>query len=183
MRISSLWTNTARPGRTLYAVQVALLNLMPTKIATETQFARLLGNTPLQVELTLLQTATYEAKNTSREHLLSYYQTFDQVCGRKFDGLVITGAPVELMEFGDVEYWDELCGIMEWSKTHVYSTLHICWSAQAALCYHYGIRKYTLPQKLFGVFPMRWSRIRSCSGDSTIYSWPPFAPRRSAGRT
>jgi homoserine O-succinyltransferase len=134
-------------------LQVALLNLMPTKIATETQFARLLGNTPLQVELTLLQTATYEAKNTSREHLLSYYQTFDQVCGRKFDGLVITGAPVELMEFGDVEYWDELCGIMEWSKTHVYSTLHICWSAQAALCYHYGIRKYTLPQKLFGVFP------------------------------
>ena len=134
-------------------LQVALLNLMPTKIETETQFARLLGNTPLQVELTLLQTATYEAKNTSREHLLSFYQTFDQVCGRKFDGLVITGAPVELLEFEDVEYWDELCRIMEWSKTHVYSTLHICWGAQAALYYHYGIKKYPLPQKLFGVFP------------------------------
>ncbi len=134
-------------------LQVALLNLMPTKIETETQFARLLGNTPLQVELTLLQTATYESKNTSREHLLSFYQTFDQVEGKKFDGLVITGAPVELMEFEEVEYWDELCKIMEWSKSHVYSTLHICWGAQAGLYYHYGIKKHPLNEKLFGVFP------------------------------
>lgn len=133
-------------------LQVALLNLMPTKIETETQFARLLGNTPLQVELTLLQTATYEAKNTSKEHLLSFYQTFDQIKDKKFDGLVITGAPVELIEFEDVEYWDELCGIMEWSKRHVYSALHICWGAQAALYYHYGIKKHLLPEKLFGVF-------------------------------
>ena len=125
---------------------------MPTKIATETQFARLLGNTPLQVELTLLQTATYEAKNTSREHLLSFYETFEDVKNRKFDGLVITGAPVELLEFSEVEYWDELCAIMEWSKSHVYSTMHICWGAQAALCYHYGVKKYPLEKKLFGVF-------------------------------
>ena len=134
-------------------LRVALLNLMPTKIETETQFARLLSNSPLQVELTLLQTATYEAKNTSREHLLAFYETFEDVKERKFDGLVITGAPVELMEFEDVEYWDELCRIMEWSKTHVYSTLHICWGAQAALYYHYGIKKYPMDEKLFGVFP------------------------------
>ncbi|MDY9920725.1 MAG: homoserine O-succinyltransferase [Synergistota bacterium] len=134
-------------------LRVALLNLMPTKIETETQFARLLSNSPLQVELTLLQTATYEAKNTSREHLLAFYETFEDVKERKFDGLVITGSPVELMEFEDVEYWDELCRIMEWSKTHVYSTLHICWGAQAALYYHYGIKKYPMAEKLFGVFP------------------------------
>lgn len=134
-------------------LRVALLNLMPTKIETETQFARLLSNSPLQVELTLLQTATYEAKNTSREHLLAFYETFEDVKERKFDGLVITGAPVELMEFEDVEYWDELCRIMAWSKTHVYSTLHICWGAQAALYHHYGIRKYPMDEKLFGVFP------------------------------
>ena len=133
-------------------LQVALLNLMPTKVVTETQFARLLGNSPLQVELTLLQTATYESKNTSREHLLSFYNTFDEVKYRKFDGLVITGAPVEQMDFTDVEYWDELCSIMEWSKTHVYSTMHICWGAQAALYYHYGVKKYPLDEKLFGVF-------------------------------
>lgn len=136
-------------------LQVALLNLMPTKVATETQFARLLGNTPLQVELTLLQTATYESKNTSREHLLSFYNTFDDVKERKFDGLVITGAPVEQMDFREVEYWDELCRIMEWSKSHVYSTMHICWGAQAALYYHYGVQKQQLPHKLFGVFKHR----------------------------
>ena len=133
-------------------LQVALLNLMPTKIETETQFARLLSNSSLQVELTLLQTDTHESKNTSSEHLLAFYETFEQVKERKFDGLVITGAPIELMEFEDVEYWDELCRIMEWSKTNVYSTLHICWGAQAALYYHYGIKKYPLLEKLFGVF-------------------------------
>ncbi|NLD05847.1 MAG: homoserine O-succinyltransferase [Synergistaceae bacterium] len=133
-------------------LQVALLNLMPTKIDTETQLARLLSNSPLQVELTLLQTATYEAQNTSSKHLLAFYETFEDVRERKFDGLVITGAPVEMMEFEDVDYWDELCRIMEWSKTHVYSTLHICWGAQAALYYHHGIKKYPMSEKLFGVF-------------------------------
>lgn len=133
-------------------LEVALLNLMPKKIETETQFARLLGNSPLQVNLTLLQTATYESKNTSREHLLAFYNTFDEVRERKFDGLVITGAPVEQLEFSEVEYWDELCEIMEWSKSHVYSTIHICWGAQAALYYHYGVKKYPLDKKLFGVF-------------------------------
>ncbi len=133
-------------------LEIAILNLMPTKIATETQLVRLLGNTPLQVELTLLQTRSHVAKNTSQEHMLAFYNTFDQVCDRKFDGLIITGAPVELLEFERVEYWQELCQIMEWSKTNVYSTFHICWGAQAALYYHYGIPKRVLPHKLSGVF-------------------------------
>jgi homoserine O-succinyltransferase len=134
-------------------LQVLLLNLMPTKIATETQFARLLGNTPLQVELTLLHTATHKAKHTSAEHMLSFYETLDDVYDRKFDGMVITGAPVELLDFEDVEYWDELCEILDWTTTHVYSTLHICWGAQAGLYHHYGIPKRELPEKLFGVYP------------------------------
>ena len=112
----------------------------------------LLGNTPLQVELELLKTATHKAKNTSEEHMISFYRTFDEVKDMKFDGLIITGAPVENMEFEEVEYWDELCQIMEWSKTHVTSTFHICWGAQAGLYYHYGIKKYPLPEKLSGVF-------------------------------
>ena len=134
-------------------LQIAILNLMPTKVTTETQLARLLGNTPLQVEVELLHTATHDSKNASTEHLLSFYKTFDEVCDRKFDGMIITGAPVEQMPFEEVEYWDELCRIMEWSKTNVYSTFHICWGAQAGLYYHYGIPKYPLEKKLFGVFP------------------------------
>lgn len=133
-------------------LKILLLNLMPTKISTETQLARLLGNTPLQVELEFLQTATYRGTHTSREHMLAFYQTFDQVRDRKFDGMIITGAPVEQMPFEEVAYWKELCEIMEWSKTNVHSTFHICWGAQAALYYHYGIRKYPLKKKLFGVF-------------------------------
>lgn len=136
-------------------LQIAILNLMPTKVATETQLARLLGNTPLQVEVELLHTATHDSKNASTEHLLSFYKTFDEVCDRKFDGMIITGAPVEQMPFEEVEYWDELCRIMEWSKTNVYSTFHICWGAQAGLYYHYGVPKYPLEKKLFGVFPHR----------------------------
>ncbi len=136
-------------------LQIAILNLMPTKVATETQLARLLGNTPLQVEVELLHTATHESKNASTEHLLSFYKTFDEVCDRKFDGMIITGAPVEQLPFEEVEYWDELCRIMEWSKTNVYSTFHICWGAQAGLYYHYGVPKYPLEKKLFGVFPHR----------------------------
>jgi homoserine O-succinyltransferase len=125
---------------------------MPKKIETETQIARLIGNTPLQVELELLQTATHKSKHTSTEHMLAFYKTFDEVKMNKYDGLIITGAPVEQMEFEAVDYWDELCEIMEWSKTHVTSTFHICWGAQAGLYYHYGVKKYPLEKKLFGVF-------------------------------
>lgn len=134
-------------------LKIILLNLMPTKIDTETQFSRLLGNTPLQVELELVHTKSYESKNTSEEHMIAFYKTFDEIKDEKYDGMVITGAPVETMDFEDVEYWDELCKIMEWSKTHVHSTIHICWGAQAALYYHYGIPKIALEKKTFGVFP------------------------------
>lgn len=133
-------------------LEIVLLNLMPTKIATETQLSRLLGNTPLQVNLHLMHTSSHKSKNVSQEHLLSFYKSFDELKDRKFDGMVITGAPVELMDFEEVDYWDELCRIMEWSKTHVHSTFHICWGAQAGLYYHYGINKKPLPEKLFGVF-------------------------------
>ena len=131
----------------------AVLNLMPTKIATETQIARLIGNTPLQLELELIYTQSHQAKNISLEHLLAFYKTFDEIKDQKFDGLIITGAPVEKLEFEDVDYWPELCEIMEWSKTHVFSTFHICWGAQAGMYYHFGIHKYLLDEKLFGVYP------------------------------
>lgn len=146
-------TETRAVTQDIRPLRILLLNLMPTKIATETQFARLLGNSPLQVELELLQTATHSSKNVSQEHMLSFYKTFDQIKNQKFDGMLITGAPVELMEFEEVDYWEELCEIMEWSKTHVTSTLHICWGAQAAMYYHYGIKKVNLDTKIFGVFP------------------------------
>ncbi len=145
-------TETRAITQDIRPLKIAILNLMPTKIETETQFVRLLGNTPLQVELTLLNTKTHKSKNISEEHLLSFYKTFDEIKDEKFDGLVITGAPVELMEFEEVEYWDELKEIMEWSKTNVTSTLHICWGAQAGLYYHYGIPKHKLDKKLFGVY-------------------------------
>lgn len=134
-------------------LEIVLLNLMPTKITTETQLTRLLGNTPLQVKLELMHTTSHKAKNVSQEHLLNFYKSFDELKDRKFDGMVITGAPVEQMPFEEVDYWHELCQIMEWSKTHVHSTFHICWGAQAGLYYHYGVPKYDLPQKLFGVYP------------------------------
>ena len=133
-------------------LKILLLNLMPTKIATETQLARLLGNSPLQVDMEFLQTASHTPKNTSAEHMISFYKHFEDVKDNKYDGLIITGAPVEQMPFKEVEYWDELCRIMEWSKTNVTSTFHICWGAQAGLYYHYGIQKYPLDKKLFGVF-------------------------------
>ena len=134
-------------------LKILLLNLMPKKIETETQLSRLLGNSPLQVDLELIHTKSHRSKNTSAEHLFTFYKTFRDVKNRTFDGMIITGAPVEQLEFEEVEYWDELCEIMEWSKTHVHSTFHICWGAQAGLYYHYGIKKYPLPKKLFGVFP------------------------------
>ena len=133
-------------------LKIAILNIMPTKIVTETQLLRLLGNSPIQVDVDLLKTKTYESKNTAREHLEAFYKVFDDVKGQKYDGLIITGAPVEIMDFGDVEYWQELCDIMEWSKTHVTSTLHICWGAQAGLYYHFGVEKELLPKKLSGVY-------------------------------
>ena len=136
-------------------LRLAVLNLMPTKIVTETQIIRLLSNTPLQIELTLLKTATHVSQNTSEEHMQAFYRTFAEVKHEKFDGLIITGAPVENLDFDEVDYWDELCEIMDWSKKNVYSTLHICWAAQAGLWHHYGIPKYSLPAKMFGVFEHR----------------------------
>lgn len=136
-------------------LQILILNLMPTKIETETQLLRLLGNTPLQVDIDLMQTATHVSKNTAPEHLLEFYQTFDQVRDNKYDGMIITGAPVETLDFTAVDYWDELCAIMRWSLTHVYSTLHICWGAQAGLFYHHHVPKYALNEKLSGIFKHR----------------------------
>ena len=133
-------------------LKVLILNLMPTKIVTETQILRKLSNTPVQIQVELLRTASYQSQHTDEDHLASFYTTFDQVRDRNFDGMIITGAPVENLEFNQVDYWPELCEIMEWSKTHVHSTLHICWGAQAGLYYHYGIPKRQLPEKLFGVF-------------------------------
>ena len=136
-------------------LRVAIVNLMPTKIATETQLLRLLSNSALQVEVTLLHTATHESKNTDAEHLLNHYLTFNDIRGEKFDGLIITGAPVEQMPFEEVEYWKELIDIMDWAETSVESTFYICWGAQAALYHRYGVPKYDLPRKMFGVFEHR----------------------------
>ncbi len=136
-------------------LRILILNLMPTKIVTETQLARLLGNTPLQIEMELLAIGSRIPKHTSKEHMITFYKTFKKVKDEFFDGMIITGAPVELMPFEEVEYWKELCDIMEWSKSHVYSTFHICWGAQAGLYYHYGIPKKKLDEKLFGIFEHR----------------------------
>jgi homoserine O-succinyltransferase len=133
-------------------LKIAIVNLMPTKIATETQLLRLIGNTPIQVEVELICTQTYQSKNTPQEHLFSFYKNFKDIKDKKFDGMIITGAPVEHLEFEEVDYWEELKEIMEFTKRNVYSTFHICWGAQAALYYHYGIQKYPLPEKMFGVF-------------------------------
>ena len=154
-------------------LEIVLLNLMPTKVVTETQLSRLLGNTPLQVNLSLMHTTSHRSKNTPQDHLLSFYKDFDELKHRKFDGMVITGAPVEQLPFEEVDYWQELCQIMEWSKTNVHSTLHICWGAQAGLYYHYGIPKYDLDKKLFGVFPHHADYKRSIllrGFDDTFYA-------------
>lgn len=136
-------------------LKIAIVNLMPTKIETETQLLRLLSNTPLQVDITLVRTATHMPKNTSAEHLYAFYKTFDDIKDDYFDAVMITGAPVELLAFEEVNYWQELCDIMEWTKSHVFCTVHICWGAYAGLYYHYGIDKKVLPEKMFGVFPHR----------------------------
>lgn len=154
-------TETRAMTQDIRPLHILVLNLMPTKIDTETQLARLLGNTPLQVELELMHTQSHKSRHVPQAHLFAFYKTFDQVCDRYFDGMIITGAPVEHLDFEQVEYWQELCRIMEWSKTHVHSTFHICWGAQAGLYYHFGIPKYPLEQKLFGVFPHRVVRKSS----------------------
>ncbi len=146
-------TETRAMTQDIRPLKIALVNLMPTKIDTETQLSRLLGNTPLQVEFTFINMKSHRSKNTSEEHLLEFYKYFDDIKYEYFDGMIITGAPVELLEFEEVEYWNELCNIMEWSKTHVHSTFHICWGAQAGLYYHFGIKKYKLDKKMFGIFP------------------------------
>ena len=155
-------------------LSIAILNLMPTKISTETQLLRLLGNSALQVEITLLRTSTHQSKNTPEEHLLTFYLTHDQVKGRKFDGLVITGAPVEHLPFEEVDYWNELVEIMEWSRTNVYSTFYICWGAQAGLYHWFGIPKYPLPAKQFGVFPHCMTRkyVRLMRGFDDVFFVP-----------
>lgn len=134
-------------------LKIIILNLMPTKLETETQLLRLLSNSPLQIDIDFLQVKSHVAKNVSKSHMDKFYYTFDQIKDNRYDGMIITGAPIEHLEFEDVDYWDELCTIMEWSKKNVYSTFHICWGAQAGLYYHYGIKKKPLEKKLFGVFP------------------------------
>jgi homoserine O-succinyltransferase len=154
-------TETRAITQNIRPLKILLLNLMPKKIETETQLSRLLGNTPLQIELELIKVKDHVSKNTSAEHMLAFYKTFDDVKHKTFDGLIITGAPVEQMPFEEVNYWQELCTIMEWSRTHVHSTLHICWGAQAGLYYHYGIDKVPLPEKISGVYPHRVDYKRS----------------------
>ena len=154
-------TETRAITQDIRPLRILLLNLMPTKIDTETQLSRLLSNTPLQVELYLMHTATHKSQNVSEEHLTSFYRTFSEYKDEYFDGMVITGAPVEKMEFEDVDYWEELCEIMEWSKSHVHSTFHICWGAQAGLYYHYGVQKHMLDKKMFGIFPHKADYVRS----------------------
>ncbi len=148
-------TNERAVSQDIRPLKIIILNLMPNKIETETQLLRLLGNTPLQVDIELLQTATHISKNTPADHLTTFYKTFDQIRDQHYDGMIITGAPVEQMEFEQVDYWNEICEIMEWSKNNVYSTFHICWGAQAGLYYHYGISKYPLDEKLSGIYVHR----------------------------
>ena len=146
-------TETRAITQDIRPLRILILNLMPKKIETETQLARLLGNTPLQVEPTLIHTSSHQSKNVAEEHLLAFYKTFADIRHEKFDGMIITGAPLEHLSYEEVEYWQELCEIMEWSKTHVHSTMYICWGAFAGLYYHYGIDKIPTDKKMFGVFP------------------------------
>ena len=167
-------TETRALHQDIRPLQIVILNIMPDKVMAETQLLRLIGNTPLQVDVVLLQTATYTPVHTAQEHLNTFYKTFDDIKDHKFDGLIITGAPVEKMEFEDVDYWEELTAIMEWSRDHVFSTLHICWGAQAGLYYHYQIPKYRLSDKKFGVFAhaMEDDKIKLLRGFDDVYHVP-----------
>jgi homoserine O-succinyltransferase/O-acetyltransferase len=155
-------------------LSIVILNLMPNKVVTETQILRLLGNSPLQVDITLLYPETHRSKNTSEEYLIKYYETFENIKDKKFDGMIVTGAPIEQLDFEEVDFWPELTKIMDWSQHNVYSTLYICWGAQAGLYYHYGIPKYPLPAKMFGVFPHTLSKrnIRLLRGFDDIFYVP-----------
>ena len=145
--------NTRADTQDIRPLKIIILNLMPTKLETETQLLRLLSNSLLQIDIDFLQVATHEAKNVSKSHMDKFYNVFEDIKDNKYDGMIITGAPVEQMPFEEVDYWDELCTIMEWSKKNVYSVMHICWGAQAGLYYHYGIKKYPTDKKIFGIFP------------------------------
>lgn len=169
MRDDRAYSQDIRP------LKILILNLMPTKVVTETQLLRLLSNSPLQVDVDFIYTASYNPKNTSTDHLIKFYETFDDVKDRHYDGMIITGAPVEQMPFEEVAYWPELCRIMDWSQSHVYSTLHICWGAQAGLYYHYGVPKYDLPAKMFGIFAhsRSWTRpVKLFRGFDDIFYVP-----------
>ncbi|AKT51612.1 homoserine O-acetyltransferase MetA [Arsenicicoccus sp. oral taxon 190] len=167
--------STERAGhQDIRPLRIAIVNLMPTKIVTETQLLRLLANSPLQVEITLVRMCSHESRNTSTEHLDTFYRTFEEIRDERYDGLVITGAPVEKLPFEAVDYWDELCAILDWSADHVYSTMHVCWGAQAGLYRHYGIGKVELPDKMFGVFEHRVldPRARIVSGYDETFTAP-----------
>lgn len=155
-------------------LRIAILNLMPTKETTETQLLRLIGNSPLQVDVVLLHPGSHTSKNTSAEHLESFYKTFDEISDRRFDGLIVTGAPVEQMEFEDVTYWEELKKIFDWSKHNVTSTMHICWAAQAGLYHHFGVRKESLDEKCFGVFPhtVKSNNVKLLRGFDELFHVP-----------
>ncbi|MBR5155479.1 MAG: homoserine O-succinyltransferase [Clostridia bacterium] len=168
-------TETRAMTQDIRPLEIAVLNLMPTKVETETQLLRVLGNTPLQINVQFIHTKTHVSKNTSKSHIETFYKTFDDIKDSKFDGLIITGAPVETMPFEDVDYWEELCQIMEWSKENVTSTFHICWGAQAALYYHYGVPKVSMQEKVFGVFehtvnPDKKHKILLRGFDDTFYA-------------
>lgn len=165
-------TQTRAASQDIRPLQIAFVNLMPQKIVTETQILRYLSNSPLQTEIEFIHMSSHKSKNTSESHLQYFYKTFDDIKDRKFDGMIITGAPIENLEFTQVDYWDELCEIMEWSKTNVTSTFHICWGAQAGLYYHYGIKKHPLEKKMFGVFEHHVNRATAKlvrGFDSTFY--------------
>ena len=176
-------TETRAITQDIRPLKIVVLNLMPKKITTETQLSRILGNTPLQIELELIRTASHMPHHVSEEHLLAFYKTFDDIKDNYYDGMVITGAPVELLAFEDVDYWPELCAIMEWTKTHVHSTFHICWGAQAGLYYHYGIPKVKLPEKMFGVFPhtVEYKRSIMFRGFDDVF-WVPHSRHTSVLR-
>ena len=156
-------------------IRIVILNLMPDKETTETQILRALSNTPIQIDIDLLRISTHESKHTSQEHLFKFYETFDDIKDRFYDGMIITGAPVEHLPYEEVDYWDELVSIMDWSKSHVYSTMHICWGAMAGLYHHYGVPKYDLPEKCFGVFEhsMTWSKpVKLFRGFNDVFFVP-----------
>ena len=167
-------TQTRALSQDIRPLKIIILNLMPTKIETETQILRRLSNTPLQIDITLLQTSTYKASHVPGEHMIAFYQTFDEIKEDNYDGMIITGAPVEMMDYEEVDYWEELCSIFEWTKTHVHSTFHICWGAQAALYYHYGIPKYIMEEKISGVFAhtMVNSKARLFRGFDDVFYVP-----------